>query len=556
MKDEEKENQIEVLLSVKLPQLDIKLSRKDRWKCFGIILSIVFVMNMDQGIVSGTTTELMEAMRLTEKELGMFGSILFIGTTLGCVLSFTLINKFDRKKLLLITIALNAGALFLLTITTNYVLLLICRFLSGFSLSFLSIYTPVWCDQFGIRKSKSFMIALVHVTSPFGYIGGYALGICFNWRVTFYIQVAMLIAQFPIILLFTNTIYYSKNLLPKKRHLELKEKSSRTTMSQSENGNSNVNTNANVNAINDNSDGITNEQIEEDDNISVFEDIIIQENKDVSKESIWTEIKVCFKSPVFIFTNLALAIIYLIVSGIQFWCNDYMEDALYITNKNTRLAMFATVSATSPTLGIIISGLVTTKVGGYETKHSVLIPLLSCFIVGILSNIVVAPNNEIAFSIYFWLYLFFGSVCLPPMTGIILTSVPTEYAGPANSLSTLFSNVAGKFPAPYLYGVLKSYTPDYGKKFPMVCLLNSAFFGVIFMILAAVFRYRSFAKPLNLSKEIVDHQDEKDSNQNNQREPNTKSSQIQPKIYEVSSIPSNKEGETLDTDINFNNNSC
>jgi hypothetical protein len=39
----------------------------------------------------------------------------------------------------------------------------------------VSIYLPVWCDQFGMKNKKTMMISLIQVGSPLGVVAGYFL---------------------------------------------------------------------------------------------------------------------------------------------------------------------------------------------------------------------------------------------------------------------------------------------------------------------------------------------------------------------------------------------
>lgn len=451
----------------------MELPRKKRWIVFVFIISLIFIMNMDQGIVSGTTTELKKDMLLSNEQLGMLGSILFIGCTVGCILSFTLINKFDRRKMLLTAIASNTIALFALITTKIYYIILLCRIISGLMLSFVGIYTSVWCDQFGIWKRRALMLGISHITSPFGYITGYVLGIFLDWKITFYIQATLLIIHFPILFWLIDPIYFSTTLRSIKQ-IQTNDGTDTDKASHFEYGEI-------INNINYEFD-------------SFFEDIPLNttETKNSDQVSTWTEFKFCLKSFVFNMSTLALAFIFMIISGIQFWSNDYMENILNISNDYKRLIIFGSITLTAPTVGILVSGIITTRIGGYETKHAILIPLFGASLVSVVANFVVITNNVIVFSVSFWFYLFFGSFCLPPLTGIIMASVPAQYSGNANALSTLFYNVAGKFPAPYLYGMLKQYTTVCGAKFPMVCLLNSALFGVVCLALGSNYRYRHF----------------------------------------------------------------
>ena len=79
---------------------------------------------------------------------------------------------------------------------------------------------------------------------------------------------------------------------------------------------------------------------------------------------------------------------------------------------------------------------------------------------------------------------------MPINSGFILWSVPKEMKGLANGVSNLIVTFLGKFPAPYLYGLINkiSREQNLNKKNGMIFLMSIAFVGDVFLLLAAIFR--------------------------------------------------------------------
>ena len=117
------------------PSLPITLSRKMRWIVFAILIYAGVVMELDQGALSSTTDSLSKDMELNDSQLGGLGSMIFLGKALGCLVFFTLINKINRKYLLLVTSFLTVLSLILTTQTKNLILLYLFRIIAGFSQS-------------------------------------------------------------------------------------------------------------------------------------------------------------------------------------------------------------------------------------------------------------------------------------------------------------------------------------------------------------------------------------------------------------------------------------
>lgn len=71
---------------------------------------------------------------------------------------------------------------------------------------------------------------------------------------------------------------------------------------------------------------------------------------------------------------LATSILFFVISGIQFWFADYMKEGIDVDQEVVDLA-FALTTITSPILGVIIGGLITSWIGGYSSPLA--LPLIT-----------------------------------------------------------------------------------------------------------------------------------------------------------------------------------
>ena len=510
----------------------ITLSRKMRWIVYFILLYISIVMELDQGVLSSTTDSLSKDMELNDSQLGGLGSMIFLGKSIGCLIFFTLINKLNRKYMLLVTSFLTILSLILTTQTKNLALLYICRIVVGIAQSYLGIYSPVWADQFGIHKYKSIILSLQHLSSSLGYLFGYVMGIWLGWVLAFYVQNIMLLIPI-VILIFISDKFFSMSLMPVKSKLKLlktenedkKEekkdkiedeiKKIKTTIlddSYEEEKIDNKNNGEFKEKDGDNNN--EEESINLDDDISLFEDLQKQ-GEDMSKGSIKLQIKAIIKSPLFILINITLCSIYAIVAAIQFWINDYLQYGLKIEEAQTRFIMFGSVIVTSPPLGMIIGGIILSKVGGYEAEKAIYIPLIASLIVVIFANLAPLSTNVYIFLPLFWVYFFSGSAVIPAANGISLVSVDKKFAGAASSISILVYNVLGRFPGPNLYAFFKSWVDDPSSRTPMWLLLNVSVIGFLAVLFSLKFNKQKFIK---LREELLkkeSKEEEKEDNINN-----------------------------------------
>ncbi len=60
--------------------------------------------------------------------------------------------------------------------------------------------------------------------------------------------------------------------------------------------------------------------------------------------------------------------IYFVVTGIQYWLPDYMNNILNV-DPGTSTIYFSIMSISAPVSGVIVGGLLTNYVGGYEHKN-------------------------------------------------------------------------------------------------------------------------------------------------------------------------------------------
>ncbi len=543
----------------------ITLSRKMRWIVYFILLYISIVMELDQGVLSSTTDSLSKDMELNDSQLGGLGSMIFLGKSIGCLIFFTLINKLNRKYMLLVTSFLTILSLILTTQTKNLALLYICRIVVGIAQSYLGIYSPVWADQFGIHKYKSIILSLQHLSSSLGYLFGYVMGIWLGWVLAFYVQNIMLLIPI-VILIFISDKFFSMSLMPVKSKLKLLKTENEDNKDKKEEKKDKIedeikkikttilddsyeeekidNKNNGEFKEKDRDNNNEEESINLDDDISLFEDLQKQ-GEDMSKGSIKLQIKAIIKSPLFILINITLCSIYAIVAAIQFWINDYLQYGLKIEEAQTRFIMFGSVIVTSPPLGMIIGGIILSKVGGYEAEKAIYIPLIASLIVVIFANLAPLSTNVYIFLPLFWVYFFSGSAVIPAANGISLVSVDKKFAGAASSISILVYNVLGRFPGPNLYAFFKSWVDDPSSRTPMWLLLNVSVIGFLAVLFSLKFNKQKFIK---LREELLkkeSKEEEKEDNINNDNnEHNYNNEEVETLIID------NKDEDEINNNIN------
>ena len=474
-----KENNLEKLEEIKYP-----LSRPIRYIIFGLYIILNILMNVDHGTIPAATSEIKNDLVINDEILGLFGSLVFVGVIIGSLITLTLINFFNRKYLLIIFLILNTACLYTFTLTTNKIFLFINRVLVGIFQSYVSIFLPVWCDQFGVENKKTMMIACIQVAGPLGVVVGYfqttLVNKTYGWKTSFLIQAIMIGALIVGLFFFPGKYFSSKMHKVPPADEGPKEKNEE-----------NINRSRAISIFVNVRDTVTKSEIKK--NIQSESETESEKETHHNKKELSScrqflyKLKIIFTQPIYIFCTLTISSLYFILTAIQYWASDYLLDELKIEDENKRLYSFSVVCLTSPTLGVIIGGAIISCTGGYKSKHCLLLCTIFCCLSGACTIPVPLVNTLILFTVFLWLVLFFGGMLLAPVTGIIISSLPKMMAGSGNSFTIFFCNLLGYLPAPYVYGFFKE---RFGSRFAMKVCMWYAVSGVLFLSLATIFGYK------------------------------------------------------------------
>jgi MFS family permease len=169
-----------------------------------------------------------------------------------------------------------------------------------------------------------------------------------------------------------------------------------------------------------------------------------------------------------------------------------MQQVLDITDSKEILVSFSLICVTAPTFGLMMGGLACSLIGGYESKHSILLCVLftSCAIP--FSILVPMANTSLSFAVFLWMVLFFGAAIFPALTGIILSSLPPHLRGLGNSINCFVSNLFGFIPSPYIYGLINYLYQDVDKKMAFRVIMCYPIICLVLISIATIFRYRKF----------------------------------------------------------------
>ena len=192
------------------------ISKSDRWYTFTLLIISNIFIQMDHGSIPASTWNLYKIFN-SNQEIGLFGSLVFVGNLIGSLIYFYLINIYQRKRLLIFAMFFIAICLITFILTTNTIYLLINRVILGIFQAYFIIYLPLWCNQYGITNQRSMMISIGQLTTPLGVFVGYLIAsecITINkedgWRYSFVIQSVIIIIMIFLFYRLDDNLFESK----------------------------------------------------------------------------------------------------------------------------------------------------------------------------------------------------------------------------------------------------------------------------------------------------------------------------------------------------------
>ena len=464
----------------------IKLSKQTRWIIFITLAAISTLSNLDGGIIPAATNEMQTDMKIGPAEIGVFGSIDYLGRIIGSLIFVAIINTVNRRMILIGTLFIKGISLFIPRVPgcdKSYTINLICRGISGFSQVYYTIYLPVWCDQYGPKKSRTIMITVTQLGLPLGIVLGFLMATLLgkqNWVLCFNIE-GIILGALGILCFFFPQLYFSNTLML-------------------------------VDGSNDRMQEMPGKDEEEEPEIpnidpdSKTPSSIFKEGEVRKKKRIGLLENICtiMKEPVFLFTGLANSVVFFGMAVIQFWGADYMQYVVGVEDEFVLLYVFSAICITGPPAGIILGGVIGSKIGGYTVRKAIVICVGLCAMSCVFALIITLDSSHVAyFGIMVWLYFFFSGATTPLETGIVISSLPERLRGDGFSVMNFILNLIGNLPASSVYGLIYQNTEHTHNTYAMFFTMSYNVVGLIFVILGMVFRLNKNDKDEEPKKEEV-----------------------------------------------------
>eukprot|EP00923_Selenidium_pygospionis_P049495 GHVN01085265.1.p1 GENE.GHVN01085265.1~~GHVN01085265.1.p1 ORF type:complete len:646 (+),score=125.04 GHVN01085265.1:1108-3045(+) len=227
------------------------------------------------------------------------------------------------------------------------------------------------------------------------------------------------------------------------------------------------------------------------------------------QESTGRLLRMLLGNPIYFWTVFAISGLLYVVTGVQYWSTAYFIEVLGVASELV-LVGFSAVAASAPTVGVLLGGIVTDRIGGYKSKTGMYKSLLLCsgfgmsaaacgIICGFMDNFMVAL-------LFVWLLLFFGAAMFPASTGILIAAVDPKHRAFASGLSMFTFNIFGYALGSFLPGVMITLV---GLKHGMKMVFGGSLVGVAGIILSTFFAWKDqkgSCSELVVNNEFDDHE--------------------------------------------------
>jgi MFS family permease len=141
---------------------------------FGLMILTNILINLDHGILPACTSQMEEEFGMDEFELGLLGSIVYLGISIMGLFAGRLYQHFNSKLLTVIALILLELSLTLFVMSSHKVTAYLSRFATGVCQVFLLVYYPIWIDKYG-KDKKTMWLTLLQICVPVGIFMGYGM---------------------------------------------------------------------------------------------------------------------------------------------------------------------------------------------------------------------------------------------------------------------------------------------------------------------------------------------------------------------------------------------
>jgi predicted MFS family arabinose efflux permease len=504
------------LISKNLPK-HFNLRPSIRTCIFSILFLSTIASHITMSLFRASSQVIKKELKLTDSQYGFFGSLYHLGKFIGTVLLIFVINRQNRKRMIINDLFFLSILLSFFKFTKNKFILMPSFFLIGIFVMAINIFVPIWIDQFCTIKLKTIFLTMIQFAKAFGLVLGFILNYFMkseNYQNQFLLN-SISILIFAILLSFFPILYFS----------------SRVSILHEVKGNEEFNF-----ILNKKPTSIKSEEIEIDRDSNIITMFGIRTSNESTAEINFGRklCKILFNK--FFFSSVFSAMILLTsVTSFNFWIIEYIPLVLKISDEKYKLYTYLIITISGPLGGLITNIFLSLILGQKGNIYSPFFMFLIYVITVIAGNsITYIENNYILFLVSCIIYSMGASSVNPMIQSICLSSVSTSLKGISFTLFNLMIHLFGEVPSSYIYGYLQEKFIEENKKNnvnkeqniekkAMSLMMMYSLFGIFFAFLSFCFNCCKFDHKKQ-EKEIFNDDDEVElQNQENESTGNSKS---------------------------------
>ena len=485
------------------------LSRKMRIYIFSLFLILSVVVDLESGIFNSSVDYLQADLNMNNAEYGLFVSISFTGRIIGLVIFMFLLNFKHRKYTLIATIFLHGSSYTLYQISSNSYILTFAKMFAAGNKVCASIYRPVWIEQFGLSKYKSVFFSLVQIMSSYGQIIGFSLGSLLfksDWKMGLLsILVMMYIIAIGFLIVpgkyfFRSYMYYEDKLVEiedsnedDKNKDNIPSPSSDTESARSSDGKKRYKT-IFVNAKN------VEKQKREKSGEKKTKKTLCEKFKNLLSDLFFL-----VKNKIFLLCMIKRANTTFILQIVHSYLKQYQQHSLEDVNEDLIVLFYSISSLGSTAVGGLLGGIITKKLGGYESKKSTYIVIIPEILTTATISFLAFTKTFYIYNINLILFFCFISIGSPVIQGYLIKTIPKSIKGIGVGLDMIVSTFLGKIPGPVIYGALEDKYLNENRALAWQICMCYFYVGVIIVFILCYFKYKEEAIKDSVEVKIEDN---------------------------------------------------
>ena len=480
--NEENENENSISEEM-LKEISVVLSRKTRIFIFCLFLVLSIVVDLDSGIFSASVKTLQADLGMSNTQYGLFVSISFIGRIIGLIFFMVIINFRHRKFTLILSIILHGSSYSLYKITNNIQILTFSKMFAAANKVCASVFRPVWIEQFGVSDYKSIFLSLVQIMSSYGQNIGFDLGSLYfkeNWKTgLIYIMIIMLLIAFSFSLV-PQKYFKRKYMFYENKLVEATDKNE-----------DNISTISKENLDNN---SISSKKSKRKTLFVDSKKLAKLKNQKYNCIKLLKDLLSLITNKIYILSIIKRSINTFIFQIIHSYLKPYQETIFQGCDEKLIVLFYNLANLVATMIGGLIGGILTKKVGGYESKKSILIFLISEIITVINIFFLSFTSNFYIYNINLLIFFFFISASSPIILGYIIITIPKQIKGIGIGLDMIVSTFLGKIPGPIIYGALEDKYSEKNPSFAWKLSLSYYYIGVLIVLILCCFKYKEEIK--------------------------------------------------------------